>query len=219
MSVDKQLENAILKKIFSDARSVCIDDVIAVGGYLNSDILSFAYDRGVFPWPHEGYPMLWFSPEKRGVIDFEDLHLSRSFKKWMKKNSDLYEVRMNTQFSEVVRQCKKQARKGQKGTWINSEIEKAYLDLFKLDRAFSLEIYRQGELMGGIYGVKSAKYYSCESMFHKEDNTPKLELYEHIKRLQIENVAWIDIQMVTSVCESFGGKYLSKKEFLERLRS
>jgi leucyl/phenylalanyl-tRNA--protein transferase len=206
-----------LKFIFSDPRAETLEGVLAAGGRMTPDLLIYAYNHGVFPWPHEGYPLLWFCPDERGVIDFSELHLPRSFKKWLKKNQEKYRVSVNENFTEVIRNCRTQIRKGQQGTWINDEIEKNYSALSKTANALSVEIHRGGRLVGGIYGVKSEKYFSCESMFHLEDNTSKLALYELILFLQKSGHTWMDIQMVTEVSESFGGKYISKDEFLERI--
>lgn len=215
MSADEIVEE--LKSIFSDPYIETYDGVVVAGGHMTPDLLVYAYNHGIFPWPHEGYPLLWFSPDERGVIDFDELHLPKSFLKWIKKNRHHYRISINTNFEEVIENCKSQKRQGQVGTWINSEIELNYKKLFKMGRAFSLEVWREEALVGGIYGVCGDKYYSCESMFHKEDNTSKLALYELILHLKAKGHTWMDIQMVTSVCESFGGKLISKNEFLNRI--
>lgn len=206
-----------LRRIFSEPRAATMEGVIAAGGRLKPDLLIYAYEHGIFPWPHEGYPLLWFCPDERGVIDFAELHVPRSFQKWLRKSAGQYTVTMNLRFQEVLRNCKVQKRKGQAGTWITPEIEKNYLELFQCGHAFSLEVMRGQELVGGIYGVQSERYFSCESMFHTEDNTSKLALFELIRYLQGIGHNWMDIQMVTEVCESFGGKLISKAEFLSRI--
>jgi len=220
MSVGNQCatkENAELIKIFSNPHVETLEGVIAVGGKLSPELLIYAYAHGTFPWPHEGYPLLWFCPDQRGVIDFVDLHLPKSFKKWLKKSRTLFTITMNQKFQEVVKNCKLQKRLDQKGTWINKEIEKNYLELHKMGQAYSLEVMRAEVLVGGIYGVQSEKYFSCESMFHLEDNISKLALYELILYLQKQGQMWLDIQMVTAVCESFGGKLIHKADFLNRI--
>lgn len=216
MSASRQ-QIDFLKQLFSDPFVETMDGVIAVGEPMNPETLSFAYEHGVFPWPHEGYPLLWFCPDERGVIDFADLHLPRSFQKWLRHHQYKYEITQNQAFAQVMRECRSQKREGQKGSWITNQIEKNYQLLFEGGGAFSLEVWREKSLVGGIYGVKSKNYFSCESMFHKEDNTSKLALYMLIQHLKKQGHYWIDIQMVTSVCESFGGKLIPKKEFLQRL--
>lgn len=212
MSVENEL-----KKIFCDPHAETIDGVLVVGGKLTTDLLVCAYEQGIFPWPHEGYPMLWFCPDERGVIEFSELHIPRSFQKWLNKNEQRYNVSMNKRFAEVLANCKTQVRAGQTGTWITREIEKTYNQLFQTGHAFSLEVERDGKLVGGIYGVQSQKYFSCESMFHLEDNVSKFALLSLIRQLQANGNSWVDIQMVTSVCASFGGKLIAKKEFLKKI--
>lgn len=206
-----------LKSILSDPYAESFDGVVAAGGPMSPDLLKLAYGHGIFPWPHEGYPLLWFAPDERGVIDFSEFHLPRSFRRWLRLNTDQYEVKYDSFFSEVVRQCAVQKRKGQSGTWITSEIEKQYTELFKQGGAFSVEILKNQKLVGGLYGVKSKHYWSCESMFHLEDNVSKLALKETVSRAQAEGLKWLDIQMVTEVCEFFGGKLIMKSEFLKRI--
>ena len=217
MSVQDE-ELAILQYMLSNPREETIEGVLAVGGSPKPEILILAYENGVFPWPHEGYPLLWFCPDQRGVIDFKNLHLPRSFNKWLKKNRHLYNITINQDFADVIKNCRTQKRKEQKGSWINSEIEHNYMELNKLGQALSLEVWRENKLVGGIYGVESKLYFSCESMFHLEDNTSKLALIELIQYLEKKHHQWIDIQMVTSVCEQFGGRYISKDSFLKRIK-
>ncbi len=206
-----------LKKIFANPRQETIEDIIAVGGRLSPELLIYSYNHGIFPWPHEGYPLLWFCPDERGVIDFHDLHLPKSFLKWIKKNQANFKVTSNQNFKEVVKQCRLQLRNGQKGSWINSEIEKNYFELHKQGKALSIEIWLEDRIVGGIYGVLSDKYFSCESMFHLVPNASKFALLHMILLLQDRGFSWMDIQMVTSVCESFGGKLIEKNEFLTRI--
>ncbi len=208
---------AELKRIFSDPYAETLEGVLAAGGRMSPELLVSAYDHGVFPWPHEGYPLLWFCPDERGVIDFSELHLPRSFQKWLRKYRADFRITMNQKFAEVMRNCKTQKRQGQKGSWINAEVQRNYQLLHQTGHAFSLEVMRGDALVGGIYGVQSKKYFSCESMFHLEDNVSKLALFELIQHLCGAGHSWVDIQMVTEVCGSFGGKLIPKGEFLTRI--
>lgn len=206
-----------LLEILKNPRAETTEGVIAIGGELRPQVLVQAYNHGIFPWPHEGYPLLWFCPDERGVIDFADLHLPKSFQKWLRKNRSFFTITMNQKFSEVIKNCKEQKRKGQNGTWITEDIENCYIELHQQGVALSLEVMRGDRLVGGIYGVLSNKYFSCESMFHKEDNTSKLALFALIQYLKSLGSSWMDIQMVSSVCESIGGKLISKNDFLRRI--
>src|SRR5690606_40930983 len=106
---------------FPDPLSAPEDGVVCFGGDFETDLLLDAYIHGIFPWPHEGYPLLWFSPWERGVLDFQDIHIPQSLKKLIKKN--LYEFKINSRFSEVIDYCSQVTRKGQAGTWINAEMK------------------------------------------------------------------------------------------------
>ncbi len=202
---------------FPNPRGPTNEGIIAIGGKLSTEILIEAYNLGIFPWPHDGYPMLWFCPDERGVIDFLDVKPKKSFLKWHRKHRHEFKITMNTNFSAVIKNCKDQLRPGQAGTWISAQMEKAYNNLHLAGHAVSLEVWQDEKLVGGIYAVQSDKYFSCESMFFKVSNASKLALYELILYLQSQGHTWMDIQMVTDVCESFGGKLILKSEFLNRI--
>ncbi|MFZ3231878.1 MAG: leucyl/phenylalanyl-tRNA--protein transferase [Pseudobdellovibrio sp.] len=202
---------------FPNPRSDTVEGVIAVGEKLIPENLIEAYSNGIFPWPHKGYPMLWFCPDERGIIDFCEVAPPKSFKKWYRKNRNSFTITINKNFIEVISHCKKQKRPGQDGTWITNQIEKAYCQLHEQGYALSLEVWLGEELVGGIYGVKSKTYFSCESMFFKVSNASKMALYELILYLKSQGQSWMDIQMVTEVSGSFGGKLILKELFLDRI--
>ncbi len=200
------------------ATTETIEDIIAVGGDLNAENLIYAYSLGIFPWPHKGYPLLWFCPEKRGIIEFKDLHVGRSLQKWIRKNESRIEVKLNHNFASVIKNCRQQKRAGQKGSWINAAIEKSYTELHKLGGVLCLECYIEDELVAGIYGVLSQKYFSCESMFFKIDNGSKFAFVKLVEHLQKMGHEWMDLQMITEVSGYLGGKYISKLDFLQRIK-
>lgn len=203
---------------FPDPRTTeILEDVIAVGGILDAPNLKLSYSMGIFPWPHEGYPMLWFCPEERGILEFHELYINRSLDKWIRKNEPNITVTVNKDFSQVMRECQAQVRQGQKGTWITPEIIEAYTQLHKNGHAISVECWEDGEMISGIYGVKSENYFSCESMFFKKSNASKYAFIKLVDHLETLGLDWMDLQMVTDVCESLGGKYISREEFLERI--
>lgn len=203
---------------FPDPRDAdIIDGVIAVGGILDASNLKLSYSLGIFPWPHEGYPLLWFCPDERGILEFDELHISKSLAKWIRKFEPLVKVTVNEAFSEVIYECQQQARAGQKGSWINSEIIQAYTELHKQGGAISVECWLDNELISGIYGVRSKKYFSCESMFFKKPNASKYAFIKLVEHLRQQGLNWMDLQMVTDVSESFGGKYIEREDFLNRI--
>lgn len=202
--------------IFPDVEDAIEDGLVAVGGDLEIDTLEAAYKKGIFPWPVSvEFPLAWFSPDPRGILDFEELHIPRSFEKFLKKTN--YTVTFNKSFNEVIRKCATINRKNQPSTWITPEIIAGYNNLFKEDMAYSVEVWNQDNLIGGLYGVVMGNFVSGESMFSIEPNASKLALHSLIKHLEKKGLTWLDTQMVTSVVENFGGKYISRHEFISRL--
>lgn len=194
-----------------------IDGVIAVGGIIDGPNLKRSYELGIFPWPHEGYPLLWFCPDERGILEFSELHISRSLQKWIRRYEPQIKVTVNQAFLPVIHECQQQVRQGQKGSWITSEIIAAYTELFKMGHVISVECWMDSELISGIYGVRTDKYFSCESMFFKRSNASKFAFVKLVEHLKTQGLEWMDLQMVTDVSESLGGKYISREEFLERI--
>lgn len=201
---------------FPNPRLTSPEGLLAVGGNLEVETLLAAYSKGIFPWPQEGYPMLWFCPDPRGVLDFEDFRIPDSFRKFVKKQEGKWQITINQAFSDVIRECRSQKRPGQSGTWISQEIQNAYVQFFKEGYVLSLEVWEDDTLVGGIYGVLLKGLFSGESMFFKKDNASKFALYKVVEYLKKQGHTWMDIQMVTPVTEAFGGKYISREEFLKR---
>lgn len=202
---------------FPDPRAAPEDGVLCFGGEFDTELLMDAYFHGIFPWPHEGYPLLWFSPWERGVLFFEKLHIPQSLKKVIRKN--LYTFKINTRFDEVIKQCSLVPRKGQKGTWITPEMIDAYKALFDQGHILCVECYRGEELVGGLYGVYIAGVFSGESMFGLESNVSKMCVIEMTKILKSRGLEWMDIQMVTPVLESLGGTYVPRDDYLKMLKT
>jgi len=194
------------------------EDLFAVTDTLEVEDLIRAYDIGVFPWPVEDSSLVpWFKPEKRGVLFFDQLHVSKSFKKFLK--STKLRVSFCENFDEVIKNCSTVKRKEQSGTWINTKIIEAYNKLYVLDRAYSVEVWREEDLVGGLYGVLTDRCVSGESMFFKETGASKLALYTLIVRLKSLGLSFIDTQMVTPLVKSFGGENISKQDFEKLLLS
>jgi leucyl/phenylalanyl-tRNA---protein transferase len=193
------------------------DGLVYIGGNLGVETLVQAYTSGIFPWPiEEIYPLFWFCPEPRGVLDFVDLHIPRSLERLRKKN--IYRVTFNQAFERVMEGCSLQPRPGQEGTWIVPSLLPAYQVFHKEGYAHSIEVWRGEELVGGLYGVYVRGVFSGESMFHKEPNTSKIALVEMVLKLKSLGLDWMDIQMLTPVTEALGGHYISRRDFLQRLK-
>jgi leucyl/phenylalanyl-tRNA--protein transferase len=202
--------------VFPPVENATADGLVAVGGDLEVDTLITAYHHGIFPWPVSlDFPLAWFSPDPRGILELDELHLSKSFTKFLKKNP--YQVTFNQAFEEVIGLCARTFRKDQPSTWITPDIIHGYEKLFKQELAYSVEVWEDKELVAGLYGVCMGDFVSGESMFTKEDNASKYALYSLILKLKEKGIHWLDTQMVTPVVEGFGGKYISRPEFLEML--
>ncbi|HLE10714.1 MAG: leucyl/phenylalanyl-tRNA--protein transferase [Bdellovibrionales bacterium RIFOXYD12_FULL_39_22] len=204
--------------IFPSLESASTDGIIAVGGDLEIATLYDAYTHGIFPWPisHE-YPLAWFAPDPRGILQYQNLHISKSMQKFINKN--LYEVRMNYNFQETITACAKaNNRKGQKGTWITPEIIEGYCKLHQAGYAYSVEVYDNELLVGGLYGVCISRYISGESMFYLRPNCSKLALFYLMNYLQEKMINWIDTQMITPVVRSMGGEEISRSDFMAMLK-
>ena len=204
------------KIVFPSVESADEDGLLAIGGDLEVDTLITAYQHGIFPWPVSlDLPLAWFSPNPRGILFAEKIHVSKSFSKFLKKNT--FKVTFNQAFSEVIKLCAISSRKNQSSTWITSDIINGYEKLFKAELAYSVEVWNADNLIAGLYGVCMGNFVSGESMFTKEDNASKLALYSLMVRLKEKKVTWLDTQMVTSVVEGFGGMYISRPEFLQMI--
>ncbi len=202
---------------FPDPRTAGEDGLLCVGGDLRVETLLEAYSHGIFPWPQEGVPLLWFSPPRRGVLDFQDLHWPKRF--LSKVGDESYRITFNQAFNEVIRACSDQRRTHETGTWILPPMVGAYTRFHNAGFAHSVECWKDEQLVGGLYGVYIQGVFSGESMFHKETDAGKRCLFALTKELQAQGITWMDIQMVTPILKTFGGKYISREDFLERLET
>jgi leucyl/phenylalanyl-tRNA---protein transferase len=202
------------RKYFPDPALPTLDGIVAMGDDLNVETLLEAYSFGIFPWPYPDLPCLWFCPDERGVIDFRELHISKSLEKFRRKTE--MKITFNKNFTEVMQECSTVPRPGQSGTWITPPILKVYEEFHKQGYAHSVECWLNEKLVGGLYGVYVAGVFSGESMFYKESNASKLCLVTLIEKLREQGLTWMDIQMVTPVTDALGGKLVTKKEFLRR---
>lgn len=190
------------------------DGLLAAGGALNADWLMCAYRQGIFPWYEAGQPILWWSPDPRLVLFPDQLKISRSLRKLLKKHG--YVVSFDQHFAEVVLQCAV-SREGATGTWITTEMQIAYRQMFELGLAHSVEIHAAGKLVGGLYGVALGKVFFGESMFSSEPNTSKLALVYLVRQLNALGFELIDCQVSSEHLASLGATEISRAKFLSRL--
>ncbi|HEX4925528.1 MAG TPA: leucyl/phenylalanyl-tRNA--protein transferase, partial [Bdellovibrionales bacterium] len=205
----------LIPDLFPDPESADESGVVCIGGPLSVPVLVTAYYSGIFPWPHPGLPLLWFSPTERGVLEFKNLHVPRSLARSRKKLN--LRFTLNQAFGEVMRGCAKQPRRDATGTWITPEMLKGYKELHEAGYAHSLEAWEGDTLIGGIYGVFVAGVFSGESMFGLKTDVSKLCLVRLVEYLETLGLEWIDIQMVTSVTGLLGGKEVKRKAYLKKI--
>ncbi len=202
--------------MFPDPETATPDGIVAMGGDLNTETLEEAYSKGIFPWPHKNYPLLWFSPPQRGVLIFKDLKVPKSTQRKIRQQA--FTMTYNTAFQRVMENCAKAPRNGNTGSWITAEMIQSYVQLHQQGKALSVEAWDDGELVGGLYGVLIRGVFSGESMFHKKSEASKVCLVQMTEKLQSLGHSWMDIQMVTPLLEKFGGVYLERKKYLQLLK-
>src|SRR5579872_6527332 len=190
------------------------DGLLAVGGDLSVQRLLLAYRHGIFPW-YEGKHILWWCPDPRFVLFPEELRESKSMKQLHKRN--VFDFRVNTAFREVITSCKTIARRGQESTWITDEVKTAYTRLHEAGIAHSAEAWSEGELVGGLYGIRLGQVFFGESMFSKVSNASKYAFIRYVQQLQASGVALIDCQVYTEHLESLGARMIARKDFITLL--
>ncbi len=201
---------------FPDPRSANSEGIVAVGGDLHPDTLRLAYRQGIFPWPVEGLPLLWFSPAERAVLEFAELHIPRSLVRARRRTGLRFSV--DRAFAEVIGACAETPRPGQDGTWITPQVRHAYVRLHRLGMAHSAEAWDAGRLVGGVYGVDVDGAFAAESMFYRQPDASKLALLHLIAHLQGRGLDWIDIQVLTPHLARLGAKTIERDAFLSKLR-
>ena len=186
--------------------------LMAVGGDLKPERLWFAYQLGLFPWYNEGEEILWWCPDPRFVLIPNEIKISKSMKKILR--DDVFEFTENKCFEDVMRNCKMAERKDQDGTWINEELISSFVKLHKAGKAKSFEVWQNGNLVGGFYGVQVGKVFCGESMFSKVSNASKAGFIHFTTKYQNE---WelIDCQIHSEHLESLGAKMIPKNVYLK----
>jgi len=190
------------------------DGLLAVGGDLSAKRLLLAYRSGIFPW-YEGDHILWWCPDPRFVLFPDELKVSKSMKPLLNKNH--FDFTINKAFTEVINNCKTIARRDQESTWITDAVKEAFINLHQLGFAHSAEVWKDDELVGGLYGIRLGNVFFGESMFSKQSNASRYAFIKYVQFLKSENVELIDCQIYTDYLESMGAKMISREEFIELL--
>jgi leucyl/phenylalanyl-tRNA---protein transferase len=202
---------------FPDPRTASPEGIVAIGGDLEPASVIAAYRQGIFPWPVDKLPLLWFSPAERGVLEFRALHVPRSLARARKTSQLRFSI--DEAFGRVIRSCADTPRPGQQGTWITPGIVSAYLRLHRMGIAHSVEAWRGDELCGGLYGVDVDGAFAAESMFYHVPYASKLSVLYLVEHLRDRGLDWIDIQTLTPHMVRLGAKAMPREEFLSRLQA
>ena len=191
------------------------EGILAVGGELSPAYLLEAYQNGIFPWPIEGYPLTWFCPEERAILEFADIHIPRSLARERKRSRLRFTIDEN--FKGVITYCATLRRSGQGGPGLRRTCLRAYCEFHELGYAHSAEAWEDDVLVGGIYGVAADGTFTGESMFHLRPYASKLALLHLLDHLKGRGLDWMDIQVISPHMEALGAKIIDKAEFLEKL--
>jgi leucyl/phenylalanyl-tRNA--protein transferase len=190
------------------------DGLLAVGGDLKPERLLYAYRNGIFPWFGPDQPILWWAPDPRLVLFPEQLRISRSLSKTLRKH--LFTITFDTAFAQVVHECAA-PRPGQAGTWITPEMQAAYRHMHELGHAHSVECWQQGKLVGGLYGIAIGHVFFGESMFTRVTDASKVGFVALVQTLQASGYRLIDCQVHTDHLESLGAMMIPRREFTRLL--
>ncbi len=200
---------------FPDPRQAEDHGLVAIGGDYRPEMLITAYAHGIFPWPTEGFSHAWFSPNPRMVLVPGELHVSRSLRKTLRRGR--FEVTFDTAFDEVMRCCAAVPRAGQGGTWITEDLMAGFAGLHEMGLAHSAESWRDGRLVGGVYGLALGSVFCGESMFHAERDASKVAFVTLIEQLRAWRFRLVDCQVHTEHLEQFGACEWHRDRFLDEL--
>ena len=203
--------------IFPSADYADGSGLLAVGGDLSVERLLAAYRGGIFPWYGPGLPILWYSPDPRGVLRPQDLKVSKSLAKSLRKMN--FRITTDSDFSAVIQACARAIRPGQDGTWIVPDMIEAYEEMFEAGFAHSVEVWEGDTLVGGLYGISLGGAFFGESMFHTRTDASKVALVYLVEYLKSLHFDFIDCQQVTGHLERMGASAWSRAQFLEELNT
>lgn len=201
--------------IFPPVHLTSESGILAVGGDLSPLRLLEAYRQGIFPWYSESSPICWWCPDPRFVLFLDELKVSRSMRKVMRRQ--IFRITYDTSFEKVIQCCRK-PRKKQKGTWITDEMVEAYCLLHSLGYAHSVETWYGEKLVGGMYGVSIGRCFFGESMFSFMDNASKAALIHLVNTLKTLDFRFLDCQVYTAHMERMGARLIPRDDFLALLR-
>jgi leucyl/phenylalanyl-tRNA--protein transferase len=192
------------------------EGILCFGGDLTANRVMAGYIRGIFPWYNEQDPILWWCPDPRFVLEIDHLHISKNLKKTIKKN--IFTIKFNSSFVQVMIECANIPRKDQDDSWIHPDMIEAYGTLHTQGFAHSFEAWIDDELVGGGYGVIVGDIFCGESMFSKVSDASKVAFVALVQRLKKNGFTLIDSQIHTPYLESFGAKHITRDDYLQKVK-
>ena len=190
------------------------DGLLAVGGNLEPETLHSAYQQGIFPWFDEDTPILWWSPDPRAILEFENLYISKRLARTIRTNK--FQVTFNQDFDAVVKGC---TYRPEEGTWITPEVANAYGEFHRRGHAHSVEVWQQGVLVGGLYGVAIGGLFAGESMFSTVSDASKIALVALVSRLKEKGYQLFDLQIINEHTSMMGANEIPRDDYLARVKS
>jgi leucyl/phenylalanyl-tRNA--protein transferase len=197
---------------FPDPRLADAEGLVAIGGDFSPQRLLLAYRSGIFPWTDN--PITWWSPDPRAIFEFDRVHIPRSLRRLLRKNP--FTITRDRAFRQVMEGCAQPAP-GREESWVTPAFIMAYTRLHELGNAHSVEVWQNGELVGGVYGVAIGGFFAGESMFHRVRDASKVALIHLLQHLRERGFVLFDTQMVTPVTRLLGAVEIPREEYLRRL--
>lgn len=195
---------------FPSPELASVEGIVAYNFTLTTERLLEAYHKGIFPWYNEDEPILWWSPDPRFVLFPQKLHISKNMRRMLRKKP--YQVTYNQCFEEVIANCARITRKDQDGTWIHPEVMQKYAELHQMGYAQSVEVWKEGTLIGGLYGIKVGNLFCGESMFSKENNASQYGFISFVQ--ENPQIELIDCQVHSDYLEKLGAEHIPRRDFL-----
>ena len=189
--------------------------IVAFGGDLNPLRIIEAYKKGIFPWFESDKNLIWWSPDPRMILYCDKFNISKSFKVFLKKCA--FRITFNKEFEEVINLCANIKRINQKGTWITKGLINSFIELHRMGKAISVEVWQDDEIVGGLYGLDLGDVFCGESMFSKSSNASKVALYYLNQELKKNNYRFIDCQVPSEHLKSLGGEIIKRENFINLL--
>lgn len=190
------------------------DGLLSVGGNLEPETLLCAYQQGIFPWFDEDTPILWWSPDPRAILEFDNLYISKRLARTLRTNK--FQVTFDQDFDAVVKGC---TYRPEEGTWITPEVANAYGEFHRRGYAHSVEVWQQGVLVGGLYGVAIGGLFAGESMFSTVSDASKIALVALVSRLKQKGYQLFDLQIINEHTSTMGASEISRDDYLARVKS